>query len=280
MFTTNMSDHDARIAELALRLYAGNRLDIATLVSLVEEPVSKAKLESGYVLFEDARIVVIATTESANSKTGDMIQIWILSRAVNPVEAVRTGADADCCIDCKLRGTGNRDRMCYVSVFQAPLSIWNKYNRGGYSRLAIADYGRVFGGRKVRFGAYGEPVLIPLHIVREIGYACDGHTGYTHQWSNPAYAEYQVYFMASVDTVAEYDAAKKLGWRTFRVRTADGDLLPREIMCPASDEAGHRTTCSECRLCAGSYAGDPRKDIAIIVHGGNAGKFIQIGGAR
>jgi hypothetical protein len=232
---------------------------------------------TGYLLHEDSRIAVIATLTTENSKTGDMVQVWILSRATNPIDAVKTGADADVCLDCKHRGTGRKDRTCYVNVFQAPYAIWNAYNRGRYPFLSTADFAQVFQGRKIRFGAYGEPVLIPLAIVAELSRVADGHTGYSHQWRNPAYAEYRAHVMASVDSPAEYDAAKSLGWRTFRVRPEDTPLLPREITCPASDESGRRTTCANCKLCSGSYAGDPRKDIAIVIHGANAAKFIQIG---
>lgn len=232
---------------------------------------------TGYLLFEDSRIAVIATLETENTKTGDMVQVWILSRATNPIDAVKTGADSDVCLDCKHRGTGKKDRTCYVNVFQAPYAIWNAYQRGRYPFLGTDDFSEVFKGRKIRFGAYGEPVLIPLYIVRELAIASDGWTGYTHQWSNAAYESYSAYIMASVDNTSEYHAAKRLGWRTFRVRTEDSALMEREIMCPASDEAGHKTTCADCRLCSGSYAGDPRKDIAIVIHGANSAKFIQIG---
>jgi hypothetical protein len=232
---------------------------------------------TGYLLHEDADIVVIATTGTRNPKTGDMVQVWILPRSINPMEAIKTGQDSLVCVDCKHRGVNGKGRTCYVRVANAPLGIWKKYQRGGYPTLAIADYAETFAGRKIRFGAYGEPVLIPLHIVRELAYASDGWTGYTHQWSNPAFAPYAAYIVASVDTPQEYREAKFLGWRTFRVRTVDSALLPNEITCPASDEAGKRTTCADCRLCNGSYVGDPRKDIAIIVHGIAAKKFIQIG---
>ena len=232
---------------------------------------------SGYLLFEDSRIAVIATMETENAKTGDMVQVWILSRANNPVDAVRNGSDADVCLDCKHRGTGQKDRTCYVRVYQAPYAVWSAYQRGRYPILAMADYGEVFRGRKIRFGAYGEPVLIPLAIVAELSRVSDGRTGYTHQWRNAAYQAYAQYIMASVDTPQEYDDAKRLGWRTFRVRTADGALLPREIVCPASDEGQHKSTCADCQLCSGTFANDPRKDIAIVIHGSNSAKFIQIG---
>jgi hypothetical protein len=232
---------------------------------------------NGYLLAENAMYVVVATMTTENPKTGDMVQIWILPKDISPVDAVRTGQDDMVCFDCKHRGSSPKGRTCYVKVFQAPHAIWKAYNRGNYPFLPIEDYKYTFRGRKIRFGAYGEPVLIPLHIFRELALHSDGWTGYTHQWANPEYAKYGAYLMASVDSVAEYERARALGWRTFRVRTADGALMEREIVCPASDEANHRTTCADCRLCSGSYASDPRKDIAIVVHGSAAKKFIQIG---
>jgi hypothetical protein len=232
---------------------------------------------TGYLLHQADSIAIIATMETENAKTGDMVQVWILGRQQNPIAAVKDGTDSLICLDCKHRGTGRKDRTCYVQVSKAPHAVWSKYQRGGYPALALADYRETFAGRKIRFGAYGEPVLIPLNIVQALADASDGWTGYTHQWRNPEYAEYRAYLMASADSVADYEAAKALGWRTFRVRTADAPLMAREIMCPASDEANHRTTCADCRLCSGSYAGDPRKDIAIVVHGASASKFVQIG---
>jgi len=236
---------------------------------------------NGYILFEDSQIIVIATgfaRKSANPKTGDMLQIWILGRDTNPVQAIKTGQDAIVCLDCKHRGNGGKDRTCYVRVANAPLGVWKAYHRGNYPTLAIADYAQVFQGRKIRFGAYGEPVLIPLAMMAELARVSNGHTGYTHQWSNPSYQEYRAYIMASVDTPAEYESAKALGWRTFRVRSEHSALLPREIICPASEEGRKRTTCADCKLCSGTFASDPRKDISIIVHGIGARKFelIQI----
>ena len=43
----------------------------------------------------------------------------------------------------------------------------------------------------------------------------------------------------------------------------------KEILCPASEEAGSRTTCLECGLCAGTQT-KSKKSIAIVAHG--AGK--------
>jgi hypothetical protein len=40
-----------------------------------------------------------------------------------------------------------------------------------------------------------------------------------------------------------------------------------EFGCPASDEAHHRTTCAQCRLCRGTSS--PARSVSIIAHGHN-----------
>ena len=76
--------------------------------------------------------------------------------------------------------------------------------------------------------------------------------------------------MASVETVVQYREAKRLGYRTFRVKAPHEPVLPTEIVCPASEEAGRKVTCSDCRLCGGSSV--KAKDIVINAHGRGAKK--------
>jgi hypothetical protein len=246
--------------------------------------MTNKKRPTGYLLLETPNIVIVATIKTHNPKTGNMVQLWILNRDVDPVTATKTGADDVVCFDCPHRGTievlgddgttRNVGRTCYVRVVQAPLAVWRAYRAGKYPALAPDGYRAVFQGRKIRFGAYGEPVLIPLHIVSALATVSDGWTGYTHQWRHAEYDAYRRYFMASCDNPHDYIEAKTRGWRTFRVRSADESMRHSEIICPASDEADHKTTCETCKLCAGTTgADDPRKDIAIIVHGSGARNF-------
>lgn len=232
---------------------------------------------SGFVIHEDSKRVVIATDGSKNAKTGDMIQVWILPRHISPIEAVKTRQDDAICGDCKHRGTlGFRDRSCYVNVIQGPHSVWRAYQRGSYPKLPMRQFGEFFGGRAVRFGAYGDPVYIPLRKARAIVAAARRHTGYTHQWRQTKFAAWREILMASVDSVAEYHAAKMAAWRTFRV-TDDLALRDRqEISCPASDEAGHKTQCAKCGLCDGARTVDARKDILIKIHGVGKRNFVAL----
>lgn len=235
-------------------------------------------MESGYILNETDSVAVIATMESGNAKTGNMVQVWILNRTESPVDSVKHGTDANVCFDCVHRGSdGFKGRSCYVNVAQGPNAVWRAYRAGKYPFLKPGEYTRVFTGRAVRFGAYGEPVLIPLRIVRTISRVAVGHTGYTHQWRRAEYQAYRAFLMASCDSVEDYATAKFHGWRTFRVRaTADSPVLVHEISCPASAEAGHRTQCVRCKLCDGSRRADARKDIVIIAHGIGARNFVRL----
>ena len=78
--------------------------------------------------------------------------------------------------------------------------------------------------------------------------------------------------MVSADTFQQARDAWNAGQRTFRVIDAVASLdKQNEILCPASDEAGNRTTCLKCGLCAG--ASKKAKNIAIVAHGAGAVNF-------
>lgn len=246
---------------------------------------------NGVVLYEgpsaiDGKpIVVIATglkSASANGKTGDMLQTWILRQDIAPNEAVKTGADYSICGNCKHRGIDGKARTCYVKVFQAPLSVWKAWKRGRYAKAT--DIAGVGTDRKVRLGSYGDPMAVPIRVWRELVAYSNGWTGYTHQWQRATGYTYQWssengsigwarLCMASVDNADEYNAAQAAGWRTFRV-SAHVDNGASEVLCPASDEAGRKTNCASCRLCMGTTS-KSRKSIAIVVHGATGKKHFK-----
>ena len=227
-------------------------------------------MSNGYVIHEDTLRVIIATgfsKASDNRKTGDMIQIWILCKSVDPVEAIKTGLDRLICGNCRHRGDGTGgSRSCYVNASHAPLGIWRAWKAGRYPVLQFMDG---FAGRKVRFGAYGDPTHLPLSLALAIAGVASGHTGYTHQWRKPSLQGWKQILMASVDTVAELVIARSMGWSTFRV-TPDTDHHTVESLC-ASDRDG--TPCVDCLACAGVRGG--LRSIHIPVHGSGAGHFIE-----
>lgn len=229
-------------------------------------------MTNGFILHEDSSRVVIATgfsKASDNRKTGDMIQIWILVKAVDPVEAIRTGLDRLICGNCVHRGDGHGgDRSCYVNVGQAPLGIWRAWKAGNYAPLRSLE---LFTGRRVRFGAYGDPTHMPLSLALAIAGVSSGWTGYTHQWRKPSLQGWRSILMASVDTTAELVIARSMGWSTFRV-TSDTDHEATESLC-ASDREG--TPCADCLACAGARGGI--QAIHIPVHGKGAVHFMKGG---
>lgn len=226
-------------------------------------------MSNGYVIHEDTLRIIIGTgfeTPSDNRKTGDMIQIWILVKAVDPVTAISTGLDRLICGSCVHRGDGTGvGRSCYVNVGQAPLGIWRAWQAGNYAPLRSLEG---FTGRKVRFGAYGDPTWIPLPLALAIAGVASGHTGYTHQWRKPSLQPWKSLLMASVDSIAELVIARSMGWSTFRVGS---EASTGEQLC-ASDRDG--TPCTVCLLCAGARGG--LESVYIPPHGKGAGHFIEV----
>lgn len=210
--------------------------------------------------------------DSANPKTGPMAQLWIEpDTGETPGQAIRAGTDDAICGDCKLRPflAAKGGPRCYVNPM-GPTSA-AKGASPGVEPIPAID-------RQLRLGAHGDPGALPIETLEALrASALKGWTGYTHAWKDRPVSRL---LMASVDSPEEREQAKALGFRTFRVRRAAEDpLLPGEISCPASAEAGHRTTCDRCMLCNGNQpttrrsgnlfqvCDDPRKDIAIIDHG-------------
>lgn len=232
---------------------------------------------SGIILYEGRSalngdpIVAIAnriTAASTNEKTGALVQTFIIRSDTDPLTATYSGADAAICGDCKHRRTDKG--TCYVNVGRSVSSVYGAYTRGRYARPNL-DYDprilpALFKGAKVRLGTYGDPTAIPFSIWRAVTLYAAAVNGYSHQWRNPAFQSFKNLCMASADTAAEQREAVALGWRTFRVRNATDPLLPYEITCPASAEAGKKTICEDCKACGGLSA-KAKVNIAIQPHG-------------
>lgn len=220
-------------------------------------------LYQGPSMLDGAPIVVIATgfaEDSANDKTGGMIQTWILRADLPPHHAFAGEAGASVCGDCPHK----LNRTCYVSWWQAPLSVWNCWHHGaGYAPASPED----FDGHQLRLGSAGDPAAVPRWIWQSILPRVTDRTGYTHQWRDPRFAWLRGIVQASCDSPADRAAARAAGWRCFRVRPL-GDTsppLPGEVHCAASTERGHLTTCSACGLCDGATT-----DVTLNAHGARA----------
>lgn len=237
-------------------------------------------LHRGLSDYDGTPIVVIASFgKSSNRKTGSMIQVYILADNGKPPHVnVKEDKDEGICFGCPLKGTAWKERGCYVNVANGPYTVWECYMRGGYAEYDPAEHDQYFADREVRWGAYGEPVLIPIAIVKRVCRIAKGWTGYTHQWRQRKYQKYRRFYMASTHTVDECVRAVAKGWRFFKSanKHSEEDIaLLRAITpgfnCPASKEAGKRLTCRECLACNGNArpVGNPQAaSVWIDTHGG------------
>jgi hypothetical protein len=115
-------------------------------------------------------------------------------------------------------------------------------------------------GTYVRFGTYGEPSVHPEFLISAMSSASDSWTGYTHQWSKTNLGSY---FMASTHSIEEQMTASKMGYRSFM---AVNEKVAGVVNCPASKEAGYKSTCSKCNLCSGTIGTKATKSVYILNH--------------
>jgi hypothetical protein len=212
--------------------------------------------------------VAIMTLKSKNGKTGNMCQVFILREDVHPLDAIATGDDRSICGDCPHRRRQVWDakrkhfvwrRSCYVQVGKSVSRVWDAYKRGVY-RDWDPSCSTFLRGRRIRWGAYGDPAIIKESVVRDKNALADAHTGFTHQWAEP-WAQWAVgLFQASCDSLADYLAASAAGWKTFAVVPVGAAPFSGKL-CPATAEDS-QAQCLTCRLCNGS-----KTDIFVEAHG-------------
>jgi hypothetical protein len=224
--------------------------------------------------------VGVSPGASANTKTGPMVQTYVLPADRDPVLERRDGNKRATCGDCPLACGG-----CYVRAELGPMASWRAAHDGAavdlsrlrdvapaFWRRVVSEFGR---GRAVRIGSDGDPAMIPVEVWRALVRRAEVWTGYTHQtafgghdgWTAPHARQTALrsLSMASTTDPASTRAAWRAGWRTYRARPVGAPLLRGEIDCPAS----RGTTCADCGLCSGvggRAAGAP--SISIEVHGG------------
>lgn len=241
----------------------------------------------GYIAYEgpsiiDGKPIVVIINKidgSKNAKTGAIVQSFILRSHVNPMRALQTGADVSVCGQCEHRPVLARKSgkpPCYVQVAKSVLSVYNAYRRGRYVKADPATIAKALEGKIVRIGTYGDPFAAPVQMWSQITRYALGRRGYTHQWDIPGFDvdAWAPLVMASADTIDQAAKANLLGMRVFRV-SQGVDVQPGEAMCPASAEAGQRTTCAKCTLCAGTSI--KARDIVIADHAaGHARRTIML----
>lgn len=219
-------------------------------------------------LDKSREIVVIATLASNNRKTGNMIQVWILSADSHPVQLSADKLDDLICGNCSHRQS--LGGACYVNIGQAPAAVFKAYRRNLYPIYDPSTHAHLFKGRKVRLGAYGDPAAMPFEIAAHVVGLTNGHTAYTHQQKHAGFdPRFLSLCMISADTPKQAAAAHAIGAKTFRIAVDITDKFDNEIEC-LSDSTG--TSCHDCGICKGSSA---PVNIVIAVHGSRKGNFLN-----
>jgi hypothetical protein len=225
----------------------------------------KAKIEN--IFFKKDGVIVNFQFDTKNSKTGGLIQNYFLPEAwISSDKKLKDLDDRSICFDCDHGKTKNG--TCYVPKGTSGMGLASKVrslrlkgldNIPELSPELEADLLDAISGRGIRFGSYGEPVLLGEELVKKISDRADFWTGYTHQWHKNPWAK--KYFMASVETTLVDKAAQSMGWRTFY---AGEPTEGNHVTCPASKEAGYKTTCDNCKLCMGTTS--KAKSVKIKIH--------------
>jgi hypothetical protein len=218
---------------------------------------------SEYIFKHNNVINVIQLKPSANSKIGFgyIVQTYHFS----PDQFNDFKADSLNCLGCPFSFSSKTELSgkCYThkgmqrwglnSMLKklSKLDI-NEFNSDKFDALMAKV--KIVNPSLVRFGAYGEPTLLPMYVVEQL--TKYNHTGYTHAWRK--FPQFSGIFQASVHSLVELAQANKLGYKTFRI----ADVKERsEALCPASKEAGKKKTCVECRMCNGAM-----KNVVIAQH--------------
>ena len=137
---------------------------------MVKKSINAIKIWEGpSALQPDKTVMVVVTglkSKSANAKTDDMYQSWILLKDTPPHHAVKTGEDEAICGGCllrpflrELRLKAGLKRPCYVKTFRAPLSVWKAHR---HKPVTPPEEARLMlGAKPFRYGSYGDPAAVP-----------------------------------------------------------------------------------------------------------------------
>ena len=217
--------------------------------------------------FKKDNLIVNFQFKTSNTKTGALIQNYIIPVSWLESEAkISTLSDKAVCFDCPHSQEINAS--CYVRKGQSAMGLASKVrslrnigleNIPELSPESEADLLNAIEGRGVRFGSYGEPILLGEALIGKISKRAKFWTGYTHQWHKNSWAK--DYFMASVESELISKVAQKSGFRTFFVGKTESKEY---VTCPASKEAGNKTTCDNCKLCMGTQS--KAKSVTILPH--------------
>lgn len=209
-------------------------------------------------LFNNESIYVVMNYKSNNDKTGNVFQLsFIPVNMFTDTGFTKSSDDAVCPKECFFKDSN----ACYVNLAYAPRAIVKSIKDGNYQNQF--NY-QMLSKNIVRIGAYGDCTSLPYEYIEKIiKSAKQGYLNYTHGWKN-CDSRFSNIAMASVESIQDKILANSLGYRTFRVRPENGEILNDEILCP--NEKNKFITCNMCMKCNGNN-GKSKKNIVITRHG-------------
>lgn len=234
-----------------------------------------------YVYKTGEVIHVLNAKVSTNSKIGLGYIVQTYHFGIEQILTNDIKFDSASCLDCPLSYNQNNGKSggCYTHKGYQLMGLKSMFRKLNNDIKTIKDFDKASfdkfitklqGGTKidlVRFGAYGEPILMDLYVVTNLSKLSRKSTGYTHQWNKDDYQAYNKFFMASTHTETENFESSKLGFRSFFVAENKISCFKplNAVNCPASKESSKSLTCISCGLCNGNKAGI-KKDIYILQH--------------
>lgn len=235
------------------------------------------------IIFKDANnLFVVTKSQTSNNKLTPykepILQTYTFS--LDQFNLVKSGVkfsmseffalDKNNCLDCpysKNSGSGK----CYTHKFNQYMGFLSSLRSiikknieiKTLNKTTFDDIVNLCKDTFVRFGAYGEPVLMPFELVQSMANNAKNYTGYTHQYRRKFAHKFSAYFMASTHGMNEINLAEKIGFRAFNSQLNNNNI--NAVICPASKESNYKSNCFTCSLCSGKL-GKGKKNIKILIH--------------
>jgi hypothetical protein len=231
-----------------------------------------------YIYKNDNSVNVIQLKVSQNSKIGFGIVVQTYHFSIDQVINNDIKQDKNNCLDCPLSYSNDHKLgSCYThkgfqlmglkSMLKRLNRIFKDIDTFNQTRfetfLARTNKTEI---NLVRFGAYGEPILLGENVCEQLSKLSKKVSGYSHQYDKKEFAWSKRFFMASVHNDKDNKSAQNLGFRTFHAIVEKDINTENSVNCPSSKEANIKTSsCISCGLCNGNLT-NLKKSIHINLH--------------
>lgn len=211
--------------------------------------------------FKKAGIVhVISANFSANRKLGqDRLILQTYHFSEDQVKFNDLKQDNKNCLNCRFSYNSGNGK-CYTHLGLMGLGVRTMLKR--LHKKQVPEFNeeqwqsfikklRLLNIELIRFGAYGEPVLLGEQLIIDLLKTNhQKYTGYTQTWNNPVYGFGRKYFKGSVHSLQELAEAHLRGYSCYLAAKKPEKI---GVICP-NDLA--KVNCVDCGLCNAAYTPD------------------------